>query len=66
MEMNWKILKCKRCRLTTQAQSPGVTKAPVDPGEIPVWGTVVMVFQGEQHKSLRMVHFVSEAAQIQC
>lgn len=66
MEMNWEVLKCKRRGLTTQAQHPGVTKAPVDPEEIPVWGTVVMVFQGEQHKSLCMVHFVSEAAQIQC
>lgn len=44
MEMNWDVLKSKRCGLATQAQSPGVTKAPVDPDEIPVWGTVVMVF----------------------
>lgn len=51
-------------RINNQAQSPGVTTAPVDPDEIPVGGTVVMVFQGEQHKGLRMAHFVSEAAQI--
>lgn len=44
-------------QINNHAQRPGVTKAPVDPDEIAVWGTVVMVFQGEQHKSL--VHFGS-------